>query len=89
MAGIVSSQAKPISRTTSQRTWCQRRRPPPTPTTDDATTWVVETGAPTYDEARITAVDEVWLASPSSFERRKMRRPIVRTMRQPPSTCRA
>ena len=45
-AGRVKSQAKAIERTTPQRTWCQRRRPPPTPTTEEATTWVVETGAP-------------------------------------------
>ena len=29
-------------------------------------------------------MEAVWLASPSSFERWKMRPPIVRTMRQPP-----
>src|SRR5689334_942534 len=39
--GIVISQARPISRTISQWTWRNRFRPRPTPTTDDATTWVV------------------------------------------------
>ena len=36
------------------------------------------------DEARITAVEAVWLANPSIGCRWKMRRPIVRTIRQPP-----
>jgi hypothetical protein len=33
---------------------------------------------------RITAVEALWLAKPSIEARRKMRRPIVRMMRQPP-----
>src|SRR5215217_2441966 len=44
--GRVISHARPMLRTTDQCTWCQRRRPTPIPTTDDATTCVVETGAP-------------------------------------------
>ena len=59
-------------------------RPTPTPTTDDATTCVVDTGAPTYDEARITTVEAVWLENPSIGCRWKMRRPIVRTILHPP-----
>lgn len=55
----------PISRTICQRTCCQRRRPAPTPTTDEATTWVVLTGAPIREAPRITAVDEVWLVKES------------------------
>ena len=54
------------------------------PTTDDATTWVVETGPPRKDAARMTVVDADWLANASAVVRRKMRRPIVRTIRQPP-----
>ena len=65
VTGNVASHAKPIVRTTAQRTWRHRRRPTPTPTTDEATTWVVETGAPTMDEARTTAVEAVWLENPS------------------------
>ena len=46
VTGIVTTQPSAMSRTTAQWTWRQRRRPPPTPTTDEATTCVVETGAP-------------------------------------------
>ena len=57
------AQAKAIARTTTHRTCRQRRRPAPTPTTDDATTWVVDTGAPTKEAGRITAVEAVWLTA--------------------------
>ena len=46
-AGSVASHPNPMVRTTAQRTWRQRLRPTPTPTTDEATTCVVDTGAPT------------------------------------------
>ena len=36
------------------------------PTTDDASTCVVLTGAPTNDEATTTAVDVPWATRPSS-----------------------
>ena len=84
-AGIVVSHAMPISRTISHRTWRQRRRPAPMPTTDEATTWVVLTGAPTSDAPRMTAVDDVWLVKESRGVRPKIRCPMVRTMRHPPS----
>ena len=83
-AGSVASHPNAMVRTTVQRTWRQRRRPTPTPITDDATTCVVETGAPTYDDARITAVEVAWLENPSIGCRWKMRRPTVRTIVQPP-----
>ena len=73
-----------MARTTRQRTWRQRRRPPPTPTTEEATTWVVLTGAPITDAPSRTAVDPVWLASASIGRIRMMRRPSVRTIGQPP-----
>ena len=79
------SQAKPIDRTTVQRTCRQRRRPVPTPTTEETTTWVVETGAPRYEAGRMTAVEPVWLARLSSGARCKIPRPTVRMIRQPPS----
>ena len=60
------AHARPIWRTIAQRTWCQRLRPTPTPITDEATTWVVDTGAPTIEAPRITPTDAVWLASPST-----------------------
>ena len=54
-----------MSRTTAQRTWRHRRRPPPTPTIDDATTWEVDTGAPTSEAPKITPADDAWLERPS------------------------
>src|SRR4029077_10576541 len=83
--GSVKSQAKAIDRTTLQRTCRQRRRPVPTPTTEETTTWVVETGAPRYEAGRMTAVEPVWLAKPSIGARWKTPRPTVRTIRHPPS----
>ena len=59
------SQARPIWRTTAQCTWCQRLRPAPIPTTEEATTWVVDTGAPTSEAPKITPAEAVWLARPS------------------------
>ena len=38
----------------------------PIPTTEDATTWVVETGAPTSEAPKMTPADAVWLAIPST-----------------------
>jgi hypothetical protein len=58
-AGIVITHARPMLRTTAQCTWCQRRRPRPIPTTDDATTWVVDTGAPSSEDPKITPADAV------------------------------
>ena len=46
VTGIVIIQARPIWRTTAQCTWCQRLRPAPIPTTEEATTCVVDAGAP-------------------------------------------
>ena len=51
------SHANAIWRTIAQRTCRQRRRPPPTPTTDEATTCVVEVGAPSSEAPRMTPVD--------------------------------
>jgi hypothetical protein len=49
VAGIVVAHATAISRTTVQCTCRQWLRPPPTPTIEDATTCVVEIGAPMND----------------------------------------
>ena len=70
VAGIVVSQAMPISRTISHRTWCQRRRPTPMPTIDEATTCVVEIGAPRNEAPRMTADELAWLEKPSSARMR-------------------
>ena len=79
------TQASRILPTTSQPTWRYRRRPTPTPTTEEETTWVVLAGAPTTVAARITAAELVWLTRPSTGRMRKMRRPMVLTIRHPPS----
>ena len=44
------------------------------------------TGAPTTDEARITAAELVWLTSPSSARSLTIRLPIVFTIVHPPIT---
>ena len=64
-AGIVVSHVVRFVRTTCQRTWCHRRRARPIPTTDEATTWLVLTGAPRTEAAKITAAELPWLTSPS------------------------
>ncbi len=57
----------------------------PDPDHEGATICVVETGAPSKVAGRITAVEALWLEKPSIGDRRKIRRPIVRMIRQPPS----
>ena len=52
---MVVNHAKPIPRTTPQLTWCQRRRPAPMPTTDEDTTWLVETGSPASEAPKMHA----------------------------------
>jgi hypothetical protein len=56
----------------------------PDPDPEDDTTWVVLAGAPTSEAAISTAAELVWLTRPSTGRMRKMRRPMVRTIRQPP-----
>ena len=57
VTGIVTTQATPIWRTIAQCTCRQRQRPPPTPTTEEATTCVVEVGAPSSDAPKITPAE--------------------------------
>src|SRR4029453_11714268 len=83
-AGKVVTQASRILPTTSQPTWRYRRRATPTPPTREETTWGVLAGAPTTVAARITAAELVWLTRPSTGRMRKMRRPMVLTIRHPP-----
>src|SRR6202142_4023537 len=84
-AGIVVSQVIRFLRTTAQRTWCHRRRARPMPTIEEATIWLVLTGAPRSDATKITPAELPWLTSPSIVFTGKVRRPIVWTMPQPPS----
>ena len=62
---MVTSQAKPIRRTMYQCTWWRRPRPAPMPTSEDATTWVVEIGPPSSEAPKITAAEALSLARPS------------------------
>jgi len=62
----VISQASPISLTIAQLTCLHRLRPPPIPTTEEATTWVVEVGAPSREAPKMTPAEELWLASQST-----------------------
>src|ERR1700681_3329722 len=64
LIGSVINHAAPISRTTDQLTWWLRCCIP-TPTTLEATTCVVLTGAPRAAPANITAAEPPWLTSPS------------------------
>ena len=65
LIGRVINHAAPISRTTVQCTWWGRCAIP-TPTTLEATTCVVLTGAPSAAPASITAAEPPWLTSPSN-----------------------
>ena len=71
-----------MARTTAQRTCRIRRLPTPTPTTDDATTCVVLTGAPVSVAPSSTAVEPVWLAS-ASIGRSSMMRATDRAHDRP------
>ena len=44
----------------------QRRRPAPTPTIEEETTCVVDTGPPIIDAPRMIAEEADWLARPST-----------------------
>ena len=70
VAGSVTTQANAIEPTIDQRTCRNRLRPAPAPTTEDATTCAVETGAPANALPRMTAVDALWLAKASIGEKR-------------------
>ena len=86
VTGSVTTQPSAISRTTAQCTWRQRRRPPPTPTTvggHDLRRRHRARRAPT--PPRSPRPSAPWPATPSSGCSRTIPRPIVRTIRQPPS----
>src|ERR1700748_774728 len=83
-AGIVSSHAITMSFATFQRT-ADVRLAAPTPTIAPVMVWVVETGMP-RPVARNNVIDPAVSAqTPWRGERRVIRDPIVRTIRQPPN----
>ena len=82
-AGRVRSQARAICPATDQCTWA-RRRPSPLPSTEPATTWVVESAKPRLAELRMTAVELASAVKPWGAAMSVSRLPMVRMMRQPP-----
>src|SRR5918912_3922192 len=83
-AGIVSTHAAMMLPATPQRT-ADRRLAAPAPITAPEIVWVVESGKPPCDEARITAAPAPCAANPWAVSILWMRLPIVRMMRQPPA----
>src|SRR5213078_798585 len=82
-AGSVSTQAIAMLPATPQRT-ADSRRAAPAPITAPEITWVVDSGKPTCDAARITAAPEPWAVKPWAGSILMIRVPIVRMIRQPP-----
>src|SRR5881227_1630894 len=68
---------------TPQRT-ADSRRAAPAPITPPEITWVVDSGKPTCEAARITAAPDPWAANPWAGSILMIRVPIVRMIRQPP-----
>ena len=58
--------------------------PAPAPITPPLITWVVESGKPKWEEARITAAPAPWAENPCAASILMIRVPIVRMIRQPP-----
>src|SRR5882757_818450 len=81
--GIVITQATTMRRATPQRT-AETRRAAPTPTMAPVMVWVVETGTPSQVAMNRVAAPPVSAQNPCIGVSRVIRRPMVRTMRQPP-----
>src|SRR3954462_2034944 len=84
-AGIVMTQAITIRCATFQRT-AEARRAAPTPTIAPVIVWVVETGMPRLVAANNGIDPAVSAQTPCKGVSRVIRDPIVRTIRQPPSS---
>src|SRR5262249_26241320 len=82
-AGIVSTHAPAMFRTTPQFT-TPPARPRPAPMTPPETTWVVESENPKYDEERIAVADAVSAEKPCGDWISVTRVPSVLITRQPP-----
>src|SRR3954447_20995861 len=83
-AGRVRTHATTMLPATPQRT-ADRRLAAPEPITAPEIVWVVESGKPPCEEARITAAPAPWAAKPCAESILWMRLPIVLMMRQPPA----
>ena len=84
-AGIVKIQAITIEPATFQRT-AETRRAAPTPTIAPVIVWVVETGTPSAVAANSVIAPPVSAQNPCAGVSLVILRPIVRTIRQPPSS---
>src|SRR4051795_11024671 len=83
-AGRVSTHATTMLPATPQRT-ADSRLAAPEPITAPEMVWVVESGKPTCEAARITAAPAPWAAKPWAESILWIRLPIVRMIRQPPT----
>src|SRR3954451_7418289 len=83
-AGSVSTQATTMLAATPQRT-ADARVVAPAPSTEPEITCVVEIGKPTLPVYQRTVVAAVCAAKPCGDSRLKIRVPIVRMIRQPPT----
>src|SRR3954447_17855310 len=81
--GRVKAQAIAIRPATLQCTEASRR-PAPAPKIEPVHTWVVDSGRPRCEDARITAVLVVSAPNPWVESRSLTRVPRVRMIRQPP-----
>src|ERR1700712_4809503 len=82
-AGIVITHAYTIELATFQRT-ADTRRAAPTPTMAPVMVWVVETGTPSQVAMNSVAAPPVSAQNPCIGVSLVIRRPMVRTIRQPP-----
>ena len=83
-AGSVRSQAATMLPATPQRT-AERRLAAPAPITAPEIVWVVDSGYPTCEAARMTAAPLPCAANPWAGSILMMRLPRVRMIRQPPA----
>src|SRR3954470_1435902 len=83
-AGRVRTHATTMLPATPQRT-ADSRLAAPEPITAPEIVWVVESGKPTCEAARITAAPAPWAAKPWAESILWIRLPIVRMIRQPPT----
>ena len=84
LAGIVMTHAHTMRLASPHRT-AERRLVAPTPTIAPVMVWVVDTGMPSRDAAKMTSAPPVSAEKPPTGRSLVIRVPIVCTMRQPPN----